>query len=120
MRRLVGLTAAAALVVAGGMATAQEAAVVITNTSCVLPNAEGGLFFSDDVRQFTVITQSGEINHYCHGQLPDGSQAPATAVILGSEDLGGVTCVTPGGGSTQDWQAVITPSGKVTINCNGA
>ncbi len=124
MRRLVGLTVAAALVVAGGMATAQAdreiGAVVITNTSCVLPDAEGGAFFSDDVRQFTVITPSGKINHYCHGQLPDGSQAPARALIVGSEDFGGASCITPGGGFTQDWQAVITPSGNVSINCNGA
>jgi hypothetical protein len=94
--------------------------VVIVNTSCVLPDAEGGLFFSDDVRQFTVITPSGRINHYCHGRLPEGSPAPARALVVGSADFGGIACVTPGGGETLDWHAVITPSGNVSINCNDA
>lgn len=124
MRRLVGLTAAAALIVTGGTATAQAdpggGAVVITNTICVLPDAEGGSFVSNDVRQFTVITPSGRINHNCHGRLPEGSPAPAQALVVGSADFGGEPCTTPGGGVTQDWQAVITPSGNVRINCNDA
>ena len=124
MRRLVGLTAAAALIVAAGPATAQAdpggGAAVIVNTSCVLVDAQGGLFPSNDVRQFTVITPSGRINHYCHGQLPEGSPAPANALILNGFAETGITCVTPGGGITQDWQEVITPSGNVRINCNDA
>jgi hypothetical protein len=123
MRKLVWLTAAAALIAAGATATAQAdpggGAVVITNTTCVLPDAEGELFVSNDVRQFTVITPSGRINHYCHGRLPEGSSAPDHAVILGFAGTG-ITCVTPGGGVTEGWKAVITPSGKVRINCNDA
>jgi hypothetical protein len=121
------LVVGSAVLAAGTLALAAVAqadpgggAVVITNTSCVLIDTEGDLFGSTDVRQFTVITPSGRINHYCHGQLPEGSSAPDKAMVFGSADVGGILCATPGGGLTDDWHEVITPSGNVRINCNDA
>jgi hypothetical protein len=106
--------------IAASAAADDQGAVVIEHTRCALPDAQGGTFTSNDVRQFTVITPSGRINHYCHGALPADRTAPQHAVRVTSEDYDGGYCVTPGGGATQDWQAVITPSGTVSITCNGA
>lgn len=111
-RRLAAALGVLAVLGGGSMAASAAAddrgAVVIEHTRCALPDAQGGTFTSNDVR------------HYCHGELPADRTAPQHAVRVSSEDYDGGYCLTPGGGATQDWQAVITPSGTVSINCNGA
>ncbi len=102
-------------------------AVVIKDTSCtvfgtVLTNGTLTLELFDVYGSVKVITPSKNynMNVSCHGDLPDGMDSPANAVVLGFDNTGLNCCVNFDGAwfSTAEWHETITPSGNVSLTCH--
>ena len=102
-------------------------AVVIKDTSCsvlgtIFANGEFILQPFDVYDSVKVMTPSKNYNKNvsCHGDLPDGMDSPANAVVLGFNNTGLQCCVNFDGTwfSTTQWHETITPSGNVSLTCH--
>jgi hypothetical protein len=89
-------------------------AQVVKDVDCKVPNAVGGLIATTGKE---VATSSGNSMIVCKAQLnPLTDVFPAKAVKWDFASLG-LKCWT-GFGLTENWQAVITPSGQVSMTCH--
>jgi hypothetical protein len=99
---------------------AHAQAVVIRDTSCsVLDPLRVPFDVFDSVK---VITPSKNLNKNvsCHGDLLDGVEPPAKAIVLNFDNTLVKCCVNFDGNwfSTTNWHETITPSGNVSLICH--
>ena len=92
-------------------------AVIKKDIFCVIPAPEGPVVETTGIA-VAASDNSGNSMIVCKAQLdPIINPWPLKAVKLDFESLGGVLCYT-GFDSTENWQAVITPSGQATLTCH--
>lgn len=125
MRNLFNKASAAAIAVAtaavlsAGSANAQGATVFIDEDigACSVFDGAGGLVLltaADGAVLQAVLTPSGNIKLTCNGKIAVG--APQRAVFYSSDDLG-IPCGTIFG-PADEWQEVVTKSGRVSLTCH--
>ncbi len=99
-------------------ASAQGPAVVIKDGLCLVPDENGNptvftteshAVYSNDKNKNSKIT--------CHAKLPAGATPPKKTLHWDSSNTNIIGCST-GFGFTQDWKAVVTPSGNVKLTCH--
>jgi hypothetical protein len=120
---LVSLLALMAL--ATGVARAYAQAVRINVDSCSVLAPDCSTFVTvPDMVMLQANNPDGTWTVRCTSNLPEGTTPPRRAVRCNNANTqdtvsGGILC---GGlfGSTDDWQEVITPSGRVILVCHGA
>ena len=114
-------------IVANGQSLNGNGAVVIKDTSCfvlgtVFTNGQFSLLPFEVFESVKVMTPSKNYNKNvsCHGDLPDGMDSPAKAVVLDFDNTGRKCCVNFDGDwfSTTQWHETITPSGNVSLTCH--
>ena len=118
MKKMTVLLSLLAVLVLGlSMTFANGPAVVIKDGGCNLFNTTGQLFFApSSAHQVYSNDTNGNSKITCHATLPEGQAAPKKAVHWNSGN-NNIKCST-GWGITDDWKAVITPSGKVMLTCH--
>lgn len=115
---LLSLLIVGSLIVIPIVAHAQ--AVVIKDTSCTVLTPDLQSF--DVYDTVKVITPSKNLNKNvsCHGDLEDGVEAPALAMVLNFDNTQMKCCVNFDDTwfSTMNWHETITPSGNVSLTCH--
>jgi hypothetical protein len=103
------------------VADAQDGAVVIKDTSCMVLDVDAiNTFDVYDTVKVTTPSRNNNRNVSCHGDLPDGSILPDNAVVYNFMSTGWKCCVNFDGVwlATENWHEVITPSGNVSLTCH--
>ena len=119
--RMLFAMALGAVILHSGSALAQ-AVVLIDATECGVSDADFNghtIFppFLGNAVVHTVVTPSGNTKVTCSGTLPAEAVLPTKgAVVITIEDIG-VFCNTLLG-PTDDWQNVVTKSGRVSLSCH--
>jgi hypothetical protein len=98
------------------MAVVAESATIIKDVGCGLLDADGNIMFVSDMIAVGTESKNGNAMLNCKGELPDGSTLPDKAVKWDYESTG-LMCNTLFG-ITDQWQAVVTPSGQVSLSCH--
>ncbi|MCK4927410.1 MAG: hypothetical protein KAS11_03015 [Candidatus Aenigmarchaeota archaeon] len=108
----------AVLVLGISMTFANGPAIVQKDIDCGLVDANGNIFFATASGQ-NVFTDSknGNSKITCHATIPDGQVPPNKTLHWDSSNTNFIGCST-GYGITQDWKAVVTPSGKMMLTCH--
>ena len=117
MKKIAVLLPILVIVTLGAFAVfAETPAVVTKDTSCNLFDAEGNLFSTTDSQAVWTNSNNGNSKITCHAQLLEGWLHPEKTVHWDFESTS-LLCNT-GAGSTEDWKAVVTPSGEVMLTCH--
>jgi len=109
-----------------GLAAAQNAAVIVKDTDCVVLDVDGTTPFAvHDSVKVTTKSANNNRNVSCHGDLADRMDPtlppPPSALTFDSKNTGGGLCCSDFNGislSTSNWHETITPSGNVTLTCH--
>ena len=99
-------------------ATDTAPAMVIKDASCgiALPMHPYSVFATDS-HIVASNDKNGNSKLTCHATLPADATPPTKAVIMTNKNYPAISCHT-GFGTTDDWKAVITPSGNVKLTCH--
>jgi uncharacterized protein (UPF0333 family) len=118
IKRIVFFSMAVAFVAFSGLASVQpvaaasaNAAVVINDSGCFMFDNAGFLTYTTDGQ--IISTQSGVDKVTCKANIT----GIAKTVIRWNYDNTGAYCFTTYG-VTQNWQEIITPSGRAILSCH--
>lgn len=86
---------------------------------CTLLAADGTPFIALGSVPHIVASspKSGNVKFVCHADQPALFDKPTKTVHFDFENTGGVCSVGPGE-TTEDWESIVTPSGKVIMVCH--
>ncbi len=104
------------LILGMSVVLANSPAVVIKDGLCGVIGPNGEFFTTQDSHIVISNDKNGNRKITCHGTLPGYINPPTKAVHWDYESLGKLCNI--GSGSTENWKAVITPSGKVMLSCH--
>lgn len=110
---LVFVLTLAAFLVSGQETAKADAAVVVKDIGCGLLDGDGNFVFTSE--SHAVSTDSGNSKITCKADVAPSTTAQG-AVKWNFANTG-LLCSTSFG-STQDWQEVVTPSGKASLVCH--
>ncbi len=107
------------LILGMSVVLANGPAIVLKDISCgVLIDTEGNSIYTTDTHAVYANNkdENGNSKLTCLGEVPAGYTPPVKTTHLNHENTG-ASCYTAFG-STTNWKAVITPSGKVMLSCH--
>ena len=95
----------------------RDGAEVVKDQRCrIIPQDYGDEFIFTWDTQYVINNNNWKMT--CRGQLAEGVLTPLRAVIYNEATTPELDCHLRDY-ITQDWQKVITPSGKITLTCHG-
>ena len=119
MKKMTVLVSLLVLLAFGGIsayAADTAPAIVIKETECGVPDADGGTFLTNNSHSVVSNDKNGNTKLTCHGQVTDPDTYPEKTMHLDFSNTG-IPCGTLLG-ITTDWKAVVTPSGNVKLTCH--
>jgi hypothetical protein len=95
----------------------QGPALVIQDSGCFLPAADGSAFFTQESHIVYSNDANGNSKITCKGMQPESVPLPNKAVHWDADSTGGKLCFTSFG-LTDNWSAVVTPRGVSHLICH--